>query len=174
MTKNFTLFSILLLLPLCLCAQKDNGFILTMKQDTLYGKVRINNKLDGISFQYEGKKVELHASSITYFGVKKKGTTRIYKTLINNWEEYIFVEVLTEGKFNLYHYDTAGNDRYTRSDPYRYYIGSSNIYPIRMSPRSYRSMMKMMVRIVEEEPELLGQLADYEDVPRIIRKYNAF
>ena len=43
-----------------------------------------------------------------------------------------------------------------------------------MSPRSYRSMMKMMVRIVEEEPELLGQLADYEDVPRIIRKYNAF
>ena len=174
MKRNFTLSLISLLFPLFLFAQQGKGFILTMKQDTLYGKVRINNKLDGISFQYEGKKVELHASTITYFGLKKNGTTRIYKTLINNWEEYIFVEVLAEGKLNLYHYDTAGNDRYTRSDPYRYYIGSSNIYPIRMSPRSYRSLMKMMVRIVEEEPELLGQLADYEDVPRIIRKYNAF
>ncbi len=171
MKKNFTLFWILIILPLSVYGQKGKDFILTMKQDTLYGKVKFNNKLDGITFRYKGEKIEFHASTITYFGVKNKGITRVYKTLINNWEEYIFVEVIDEGKLNLYYYDTAGNDRYTSADPFRYYIGDSDIYPIRMSPRSYKSMMKMMFK---GQPNLLAELSDYEDVPRIIKEYNRF
>jgi len=169
MKKNFTLIGVLLVLPLFLFAQQGRDYILTMNQDTLYGKIRFNQKSDIISFQYKGEKVDFHASTINYFGVTRKGITRIYKTLINNWEEYIFVEVLTEGKLNLYYYDTAGNHRYTSADPFRYYIGNSDIYPIRMSPRAYKNMMKMMVT---DQPDLLAQMGDYDDVPRIIKKYN--
>lgn len=171
MNKKFTLIGIVLLLPMFLLAQKGKDFILTMNQDTLYGKIKFNQKSDIISFQYKGEKVEFHASTINYFGVHRKGTTRIYKTLINNWKEYIFVEVLSEGRLNLYYYDTAGNHRYTSADPYRYYIGNNDIYPIRMSPRAYKNLMKMMVK---DSPDLLAQMGTYEDVPRIIKKYNKF
>ena len=171
MKRNFTVIGMLLLLPLCLVAQKGKDFILTMNKDTLYGKVKFSGKSDIINFNYKGEKVDFHASTIDYFGVHRKGQTHIYKTLINNWKEYIFVEVLSEGRLNLYYYDTAGNHRYTSADPYRYYIGNEEIYPIRMSPRAYKNMMKMMVK---DQPDLLTQMGDYEDVPRIIRKYNQF
>lgn len=171
MKKNFTFIFLLFFLPLSLFSQRGKDFILTMNKDTLYGKVKINVKSDILTFQYKGEKVEFHASTIDYFGIHRKGKTRIYKTLINNWEEYIFVEVLTEGRLNLYYYDTAGNHRYTSADPFRYYIGNESIYPIRMSPRAYKNMMEMMVK---DQPDLLAQMGDYEDVPRIIRKYNQF
>jgi len=169
MKKNFTLFWILVILPLSLCGQKGKDFILTISQDTLYGKIKFNQKPGIITFRYKGKKVAFHASTINYFGVNRDGITRVYKPLVNNWKKDIFVEVLSEGNVNLYYYDTAGNDLYTSADPFRYYIGNSDIYPIRMSPRSYRFLMKMMVT---GQPDLLAQLSGYEDVPRIIKRYN--
>ena len=171
MKKNFTLIGLFCFLPLLLSAQQGQDFILTLSKDTLYGKIKFSTKSDLIIFKYKGKKVEFHASTIDYFGIYEKGQVDIYKTLLNNWEEYIYVKVLDEGKLNLYYYDTAGNHRYTSADPYRYYIGREDLYPIRMSPRAYKNMMKWMVT---DHPDLLAQMGNYEDVPRIIRTYNRF
>ena len=140
-----------------------------MSQDTLYGKIRFSPKAESIAFLHKGKKTIFHVSTLTYFGINRNGKTQVYKILVNHWKEYIFVEVLTEGKLDLYYYDTKYNERYTSSDPYRYYIGTEEINPIRMSPRSYRYILE---RMFNDRSGLLAQLADYEDVPRIVKEYN--
>lgn len=169
MKKNFILSSIFLILPLFLCAQSGKDFILSLNQDTLFGKITFSLKAETISFKHKGKKTNFHISTLTYFGVNRNGKNLVYKTLINHWKEYIFVQVLSEGKLDLYHYDTKYNERYTRSDPYRYYIGNTDIYPIRMSPRSYRHILE---RMITDQSSLLAQQYNYEDVPKIIKQYN--
>ncbi len=169
MKRKFYLFWTLLLLPLFLYSQNDKDFILTLNQDTLYGKVSFNPKAKLVSFRHKGKKTFFHVSTLTYFGINRNGNTQVYKILVNHWKEYIYVEVLSEGKLDLYYYDTKYNERYTRADPYRYYIGNDTMHPIRMSPRSYKYILKYMLT---DESELLAQLSDYEDVPRIVRQYN--
>ncbi len=169
MKKNFTLFWILLILPLFLYSQNDKDFILTLSQDTLYGKVQFSPLEENISFRHKGKKTNFHVSTLTYFGINRNGKTKVYKILTNHWKEYIYVEVLTEGKLNLYYYDTKYNERYKNSDPYRYYIGNAEINPIRVTPRSYRYILE---KIFIDRSSLLTQLSNYADVPRIIKQYN--
>lgn len=169
MKKNFILCCIFLLLPLFSYSQNDKDFILTLSLDTLYGKIRFSPKAESISFHHKGKKTIFHVSTLSYFGVNRNGKTQVYKILVNHWKEYIFVKVLAEGKLDLYYYDTKYNERYTRSDPYRYYIGNEQINPIRMSPRSYRHILE---RMLTDRAGLMAQLSDYEDVPRIVRQYN--
>lgn len=169
MKQQITLFCILLFFPMLLFSQAKKDFILNINRDTLFGKIKMSNKSGVLTFHHGRKKVTFHASTIDYFGKYRKGQYQVFKTLVNNRGEDIFVKVLSEGKVNLYYYDTADNELYTQADPFRYYIGTEEIYPIRMSPRSYNGLMKMMVK---DQPNLLTQLAGYEDVPRIIKRYN--
>lgn len=169
--------TILLLLGICFLSismwgqTKNKDFIITMNKDTLYGKIKFDPKANIVYFHYQGDKILFNAATIDNFGINRKGVTHVYKSITNDWKEEVFVEVLSEGKINLYRYDTSGNDLY-KDDAfkYRYYISSQQKnYLVRVTPRSYKSILKMRL---ENQPDLLLQNITYEDVPAIIAAYN--
>ena len=108
MKKNFILIGILLSLSVSLLAQNGVDYIVTLAKDTVYGKVRFNPSTNVIVFSYHGDKMNFHASTIEHFGIFRKGKLHIYTSIVNDWKETVFVEVLTEGKLNVYLYDTSG------------------------------------------------------------------
>ena len=170
MNKVLLFASLFFFLPLLLIAQKNQDFILTMQKDTLYGKIKLNLKTNVITFDYQGNRVSFEAKTIDNFGIFRKGQTHVYKTITNDWKEEVFVEVLAEGTLNLYRYDTSGNKHYEEDAfDYRYYLSESNEGYIRVTPRSYKNVLK---KIVKNQPYLLAQKIGYEDVPRIVGEYN--
>lgn len=169
--------TILLLLGICFLSislwgqKKNNDFIITMNKDTLYGKVKFNPKTNVVYFYYQGDKVVFNAATIENFGINRRGITRIFKAITNDWKDEVFVEILSEGKINLYRYDTSGNDLY-KGDAfyYRYYISNpQKSHLLRVTPRSYKTILKMRI---ENQPSLLAQQIDYEQFPDIIAAYN--
>jgi len=169
MKKNFILIGVLLFLSVSLFAQKGVDYIVTLTKDTVYGKVRFNPYTNVINFSYHGDKMNFHASTIEHFGIIRKGKLHTYTSIVNDWKETVFVEVLTKGKLHVYLYDTSGNDHYSRKDPYRYYVGKSKSTLLRVSPRSYRNALGLLI---SDHPRLLAQAKQYEDVPKIIQSYN--
>lgn len=163
------LLSIAFSLSSLLWAQENKDFFLTMQGDTLYGKIKLDGRSNTIVFQYQGDKVEFHASTIEYFGIYKKGKYRTYKTIQNDKQKEVFVEVLTEGTLNLYRYDTSGDDRYEKEDSFRYFICEEDMVTMRVTPKSYKSILKLCCK---NQPQLLAQRIEYQDVPKIIEAYN--
>ena len=167
MNKVILLLGIFFFLSFALPAQEGKDFILTLRKDTLYGKIKLNLKANMLTFDYRGNKVSFQAKTIEEFGIFRKGQTHVFKTITNNRDEEIFVEVLAEGTLNLYRYFTSGNSLYEEDTVgYRYYLNKLNEGYIRVSPRSYKNILKKMVK---NQPYLLAQ---FEDVPRIIQAYN--
>ena len=157
------------LLSSLLWAQEEKDFLLTMKADTLYGKIKLDGRSNTIVFQYKGDKIPFHASTFEHFGIYQKGKYRTYKTIQNSVKEEIIVEVLTEGTLNLYRYDTTGDKRYGKGDNFRYFICEGDKIKMRVTPKSYKTILKLCIKT---QPYLLAQQIVYEDVPRIIEEYN--
>ncbi len=169
MNKTISLLGIFLFLSVALTAQEGKDFILTMHKDTLYGKIKLDLKTNILTFEYQGDKVSFKARTIDQFGIFRKGQTHVYKTITNDWNEEIFVEVLVEGTLNLYRYFTSGNALYEKDAVgYRYYLNKENEGYIRVTPRSYKNILQKMVK---NKTYLLAQ---FEDVPMIIQAYNNF
>ncbi len=169
MNKTISLLGIFLFLSVALTAQEGKDFILTMHKDTLYGKIKLDLKTNILTFEYQGDKVSFKARTIDQFGIFRKGQTHVYKTITNDWNEEIFVEVLVEGTLNLYRYFTSGNALYKKDAVgYRYYLNKANEGYIRVTPRSYKNILQKMVK---NKTYLLAQ---FEDVPMIIQAYNNF
>jgi len=169
MNKKMLLLWIGILLSSLLFAQEEKDFFLTMQGDTLYGKIKLDRRSNTIAFQYQGDKITFHASTIESFGIYKKGKYRTYKTIQNNNKKEVFVEVLTEGALNLYRYNTSGDERYQKEDSFRYFICEEDTVVMRVTPKSYKVILK---RCCKDQPQLLTQRIDYQDVPRIIKAYN--
>ena len=97
------------------------------------------------------------------------GATRVFKTILNDWKDEVFVEVLTHGKINLYRYYTSGNDFYKEDAfNYRYYIQQEGKL-LRGSPRSYKSILR---QIFKPKSNSWVHAIAYEDVPQFIALYN--
>jgi len=171
MAKNILLLLSLFFLSISLQSQNDKDFLLTLQKDTLFGKIKFDTKTNVLIFYYQKQKVVFDAATINHFGIHRKGVTRIYKSITNDWKDEVSVEVLTEGKLNLYRYNTLDNKHYEPGSDcgYRYYLGETNKDLIRLSPTSYKKILKM---VIKEFPSLLLQRILFKDVPRIIQTYN--
>jgi len=169
MIQKITISFICCLLSISMSAQQGEDFILTLNQDTLYGKVKFSRNDKSVIFYHKKGKIKFQAATIGYFGLHEKNKMKVYKVARMYPREDVFVEVITEGEINLYYYDTRESKHYINGDLYRYFISNSELEPIKMSPRSYKSILKYFLK---EQPDLLEELQDYEDVPRIIKKYN--
>ncbi len=169
MYKIIFLFSIAFLISSMLWAQKEDDFFLTMRGDTLYGKIRLDSKSNTIIFWYQGDKLTFHASTIESFGIYKKGKYRTFKTIQNDEKKEVFVEVLTEGTLNLYRYDTTGDKRYNKEDNFRYFICEDDTVIMRVTPRSYKRVLKICLK---DKPHLLARRIEYQDIPKIVEAYN--
>jgi len=173
MKQKYIISFLLFFLPLTIFAQEGKDFILTMSGDTLYGEIKFSRSSKQVTFYRYGikkRKTKFQASTISYFGLSdKKDYQKVYTVVKMHPLEEVFVEVLTKGKINLFYYDTSESKHYINGDRYRYFVSTSELRPIKISPRSYKQILKTLMK---EHPELVKQLKNYEDVPRIVRKYN--
>lgn len=169
MNRKITISFICCLLSISMSAQQGADFILTLNQDTLYGKIKFSRNDKSVTFRHNKKKTKFKATTINYFGLQDQNEMKVYTVATLYPREDVFVEVITEGEVNLYYYDTRQSKHYIDGDEYRYFVGNSELEPIKISPRSYKGILKYFLK---EQPALLNELQDYEDVPRIIKKYN--
>lgn len=172
MTKRFVLLTFLS----CICtfafAQKNKDFILTLNQDTLFGKIILNASVEHITFKYKRKRVYFHPKTLKAFGVYKNGNGyKYYKSITNARGTSMFVEVLTEGILNLYKHEKTeirANAKYTKN---LYYIGRTDERLSAITPDSYEHAIKVLVR---EHPTLSREAenASYQEFPSLVASLN--
>lgn len=147
MTKKLLLLTFIS----CICtfafAQKNKDFILTLNQDTIFGNVTLNSSVAHIIFKHKRKKVYFHPKTLKAFGVFDKAEGyKYYKSITNARGTSMFVEVLTEGSFNLYKYQktkVTANAKYTKN---LYYIGRTDEKLSTITPDSYENAIKALVK----------------------------
>jgi len=169
MHKKLLLLWGVLFLSLPLWAQKGKDFLLTMKEDTLYGKIKIQNRFNSIAFHYQGERVGFHATTIKKFGIHQKGKTRLFKTIDDDRKKRVIVEILIQGKLNLYRYNTIGDEDFTRLEHFRYFLGKKDTELVNITPISYKNALQFFM---QDQPNLLAQKIAYGDIPKIIEQYN--
>lgn len=154
-------------------AQKNKDFILTLHKDTIFGQIKINGKNDQISFTHQRKRLYFHPKTLQAFGIyqKEEKEYRMFKSITNANGKNMFVEVLNEGKVNLYKYKK--NDIIAQARYYNelYYIGRTDQNLVTMTPDSYERTIKVLV---QNHPKLLTQIKHitYKEIPQIIAAYN--
>lgn len=154
-------------------AQKHKDFILTLHKDTVFGQIKINPDEEHITFTHQRKRIYFHPKTLKAFGIYKKITKayQVYKSITNARGQSMFVEVLNEGKVNLYKYQK--NKIIAQAKYYKefYYIGHSDKKLVTMTPDSYEKTMKAFVK---DHPNLLTKIEhiSYQEVSQIIASYN--
>jgi len=111
--RKFCVIVMAFVLPFSVLGQNKNlkdGYIITLSQDTIFGKVHKQNS-DKIICKFqnsEGKVIDYQPNDIFAFGYTKG---KIYASKRLNEKDF-FVEYLVKGNLNLYHFKDGKNDRY--------------------------------------------------------------
>ena len=173
MRKEMLFFVLCCYFSLPCFAQKHKDFILTLHKDTIFGQVRTNSEADHITFIHQRKRIYFHPKTLQAFGIYKKESKgyQVFKSITNARGQSMFVEVLNEGKVNLYKYQKNEIIAQAKYHKELYYIGHSDNKLIPMTPNSYARTMKVLVK---DYPNLLTQLEhiSYNEVSQIIASYN--
>lgn len=172
MRKKHLLFLCLFGICTVSFAQKNQDFILTLRKDTIFGKIHLNQKESHITFTHKRKRVYFHPRTLQAFGVKKKnGTYQVYKSITNGRGKSMFVEVLNEGSVKLYKYQKTQIVAQVQYHKDLYYIGHSDKKLSTLTPDTYTRTMKILLK---DHPQLLAK-ADkiaYHQVPDLVASYN--
>ncbi|MFK7981120.1 MAG: hypothetical protein AB8G86_14130 [Saprospiraceae bacterium] len=154
-------------------AQKNKDFILTLHKDTVFGQIKINPDEEHITFTHQRKRIYFHPKTLKAFGIYKKDTKayHVYKSITNARGQSMFVEVLNEGKVNLYKYQKNKTIAAVKYHKEFYYLGHSDKKLVTLTPDYYEKTMEVLVK---DHPDLLTKIAhiSYREVPQIIASYN--
>lgn len=160
-----------LCLPFWVFAQTNKDYILTIEQDTLYGRIVVNQGKDPISFKYDGHKLTYHPSTIQYFGIYRDAQHRKFRSLSSPSGRRFFVEVLLEGTVNLYKLTEKHLYANSTLDRYVYLLGSSDEALTTVTSSSYQRILKLFL---VDYPHLQTKLTNtsFAEIPQIIQEYN--
>lgn len=160
----------------CLCiwghAQKKEGYILTLQQDTLYGELLMESSgLAPITFIYEGQKMQYYPPSIQFFGIFRDKEYQHFKTLKSKNGRTFFVQRMAIGNITLYKYSEEHIFPNATLNRYVYLMGVSDEALTTISSSNYQ---RILGDFLEGQSTLLAKLADtsFEEVPQLIRIYN--
>jgi len=152
--------------------QKNQDFILTLRKDTIFGKISISPEDQHITFKHKRKRVYFHPKTLQAFGVKeKKGGYKMYKSITNLKGRSMFVEILDEGPVKLYKYNKSEEVAKTKYRKNLYYIGLSDETLSTLTPETYTLTMKVLLK---DHPSLLAKAEkiSYNQVPDLVASYN--
>jgi len=172
MKKRFLLLTFFSCIFTIAFAQKNKDFILTLNKDTIFGNVTLNAGEEHITFKYKRKRVYFHPKTLKAFGVyDKKSGYKYFKSITNIRGTSMFVEVLTEGSFNLYKYEkieTIADRKYTKN---LYYIGRTDGLLSTVTPDSYEKVLKALVK---KHPMLStkAETSSYREFPNVVASIN--
>ena len=171
MKKAISLSVFLFITSLLLEAQIHGDYIVTLKEDTIYGEIKYKPFSKQMVFHYNKRKFVFNPGSLKFFGTYRNGQYQHYKTLRPTGWELIFVQVLTEGKLNLYHYHHL-DERYPPPHVRRlYFLGPTDKKLATISTRSYGPVIKFMFK---DYPSISGKASrsTFDEVPGIVAAYN--
>ncbi len=171
MKKNIFL-SFLFCCFVFLCnAQKDKDYILTLQKDTLFGKIIEREGREPITFTHGNSKVNYHPSTIQSFGIYRNDRYQKYKSIKSDGGRTFFVEVLLQGKINLYKFTEENVLKEGRVLRYVYMMDIPDNELIIFSSSTYQ---RILGAFFKEYPSLVTQLSNYSyhEVPRLIEQYN--
>lgn len=153
-------------------AQKDQDYILTLRKDTVFGKIKLNSEESHITFTHHRKRVYFHPKTLQAFGIKnKEGDYKVYKSITNLRGKSMFVEVLDEGPVKLYKYKKSEEIAQVKHRKDFYYIGRSDQRLATLTPDTYTRTMKVLLK---DHPILLAKAdkISYQQVPELVASYN--
>ena len=169
--KRILTIGLLLSVLSIVIAQKNKDYILTLRKDTLFGKIKTNFQSELITFIYKRKKVYFHPSTIKSYGIYDRRKYLRFKSIKNSSGDWLFVQILDEGKVKLYRYKryvTTTEATYLKD---LYYIGRSDDRLISIKRETFEQVMKGLIL---HHPSLLPQVNEstFKDVPAIVASYN--
>ncbi|MEM1120469.1 MAG: hypothetical protein AAGJ18_08450 [Bacteroidota bacterium] len=143
-----------------------------MQKDTLFGKISMDVGKLPITFIHHKRKFNYHPSTIQSFGIFAEKGYKIYETLKSKEGHSIFVEVMVQGKLNLYKYTEKRNLKESIRYRYVYFFGFSKDALSIMSSSSYQRILGEFFRAY---PDVLSELkrTTFENVPSLMEYYNA-
>ena len=153
-------------------AQKMEGYILTLQQDTLYGKiVTASSGLSPITFTYEKQRMNYHPSSIQFFGIFRDKEYQHFKTLKSKNGGAFFVQIMVDDTIKLYKYSEEHIFPNATLNRYVYLMGASDETLTTISSSSYH---RILSDFLEGQPALLSKLENvsFAEVPLLIELYN--
>ncbi|MEM6320783.1 MAG: hypothetical protein AAF960_24165 [Bacteroidota bacterium] len=172
MKKGILLSIMVTALTLVASAQEGQDYILTLRKDTIFGKIKFNTRESHITFMHKRKRIHFHPKTLPAFGIydKKKGY-RCYKAITNAVGKSMFVEVLNEGKVKLYKYKILADFQHGTHQRDYYFIGRSDNKLVTLTPRSYSVAMRALIK---DYPELIPELerTSYQQVPNLVASIN--
>ena len=167
MKKGILLISFMVIAITTSLAQKNQDFIISLTQDTIFGKVYLSDA-SNVTFKYHKKKLHFHPASIGNFGIYEDGIYQIYKPIKNAKGAFAIVKVVHNGKLKLYEYQRRhqafGKESF-------YMIGYTDQKLVTLSPTTFD---KTISGFLQDAPNLLVQLAtaNYHHIPELIAAYN--
>jgi len=153
-------------------AQQKGDYLLTLKQDTLYGKIVTNsNGLAPITFVYGGHKMNYHPPSIQFFGVFRNKRYQHFKTLKSKNGQAFFVQIMVNNGIKLYKYTEEHIYFNSILERYVYLMGPTDDELMTLSSSNYQ---RILGDFLKEKPFLLAQLENtsFEKVPQLLEQYN--
>lgn len=152
--------------------QKMEDYILTLKQDTLHGKILTEpSGLAPIIFIYERQRMNYHPSSIQFFGIFRDKEYQHFKTLKTKEGRAYFVQIIVVGKIKLYKYSEEHIFPNATLNRYVYLMGTADEALTTISSSSYQ---RILGDFLKEQPALLSKLENtaFEEIPQLIELYN--
>ena len=171
--KKYIFLSFLFCFFVFLCnAQENKDYILTLQKDTLFGKIIEREGREPITFTHRNLKVNYHPSTIQSFGVYRNDSYQRYKSLKSEGGRTFFVEILLQGKINLYKFTEENLLKEGRVLRYVYMLDTHDEDLIIFSSSTYQ---RILGAFFKEYPSLVAQLSNYSyhEVPRLIEQYNS-
>lgn len=151
--------------------QSKKDYILTLQQDTLFGKIQVELGRDPISFKYKKLNLDYHPSTIKSFGIFREKQYHRFKSMTSpSGNVSFFVEIMVEGKNNLYKFD----DKYIMDNKKLRYLYFMENEANELFPISSSTYQRILGRVLKDSPSLLTVLeqSTFAQVPQLIRKYN--
>lgn len=153
-------------------AQQEADYLLTLKQDTLYGKILSKPYgLAPITFVYGGHKMNYHPTSIQFFGLFRNKTYQHFKTIRSEKGQAFFVQIMANNGIRLYKYKEEHVYPNNTLGRYVYLMGPTDDQLTTLSSSNYQRILN---EFLKEEPALLAQLENtsFKEVPQLIEQYN--
>lgn len=171
--KNLLFLCSFLLFSSSIFAQKQQDFIINLNSDTIWGKIKIPNHSQKITFKTADSKAIFQPNSLLVFGIynKRKQDHTIYKSVRRNKTEKVFLKVVHQGKLQLFEEKQIRTNRRSSYQQIFYYMGRTEESLHLMIPNYYEAVME---HYLKEQPLLASKLkqSTFYDIPNLVLAYN--
>ena len=171
--KKYHLLFLALFLLARLQAQKQQDYIISMKRDTFYGKIKLFSYSNKIVFKNKETKAIFYPEMVLSFGIYKKEQQEyvLFKPIRTYGQQKVFLKVLSEGSLKLYEHVKHEVSRTGVSVNTYYYLGRTKESLQLLVPDYYEPVLGYFFKDNITLTKQLSQTTFY-DIPELVSQFN--